>query len=42
MPMWIMVNLKYGYGGRTMHATSNPISEPDIVAKITLKGINHL
>lgn len=37
-----MVNLKYGYGGRTMDATINPITEPLMVARITLAGINHL
>lgn len=38
----MMVNLKYGYGGRTIKAVINPIKEPDMVAKITLTGMNHL
>lgn len=37
-----MVNLKYGYGGRTIDATINPIMEPLMVARITFAGINHL
>lgn len=42
MPMWMMVNLKYGYGGLTIHATRNPIIEPEMVASMTLTGMNHL
>lgn len=38
----MIVNLKYGYGGRTTHATTKPIKDPDIVAIMTLTGINHL
>lgn len=42
MPTCITVNLKNGYGGRTMVATTNPMSDPDMVPQTTLKGINHL
>lgn len=36
------MNLKNGYGGRTIYATIKPISEPDIAARTTFMGINHL
>lgn len=38
----MIVNLKNGYGGWTIDATSKPISEPDMAAITTLTGINHL
>lgn len=37
-----MVNLKYGYGGRMIEATTSPIIDPEIEPKITFIGINHL
>lgn len=42
IPMCIMVNLKYGYGGRTIEAITKPINEPEIVPRTTLIGMNHL
>ena len=38
----MMVNLKYGYGGFAIDATMKPMIDPDMVAKTTLKGMNHL
>lgn len=42
IPIWIIVNLKKGYGGRTMEATIKPMMEPAMELRTTLKGINHL
>lgn len=42
IPICTIVNLKKGYGGRTINATINPIREPDIEARTTFAGINHL
>ena len=42
IPICMIVNLKNGQGGWTIHATIRPIIEPDIVVRMTLKGINHL
>uniref|UniRef100_A0A7C9ANP7 Uncharacterized protein n=1 Tax=Opuntia streptacantha TaxID=393608 RepID=A0A7C9ANP7_OPUST len=36
-----MVNLNQGCGGRTILATNKPMSEPEIVARTTLNGMNH-
>jgi hypothetical protein len=36
------VNLKKGYGGRTIVATIKPMIDPTIELKTTFMGINHL
>ena len=42
IPICTIVNLKKGYGGRTINATINPIMEPEVAARTTFTGINHL
>jgi len=42
IPIWIIVNLKKGYGGRTIDATIKPMIDPTIELKTTFMGINHL
>jgi hypothetical protein len=42
IPIWIIVNLKYGYGGLMIDATTKPIKEPDTAPTIIFTGIYHL
>jgi hypothetical protein len=42
IPIWITVNLKYGYGGLMIDATTNPIKEPDTAPTTIFTGIYHL
>lgn len=42
IPIWMIVNLKKGYGGRTIEATMKPMIEPDMELRTTFIGINHL
>lgn len=42
IPTCMIVNLKKGYGGWMIEATRKPIREPDMEARTTFTGINHL
>jgi len=42
IPIWIIVNLKYGYGGLMIDATTKPIKEPDAAPTTIFSGIYHL
>jgi len=42
IPIWIIVNLKYGYGGLMIDATTKPIKEPDTAPTTIFTGIYHL